>query len=94
VIIAGTYACFRCSAALVIAASPVLPGFQIKASFILSNKGPWAIRLGGQLSNELGLAYAETRPGERVEGIYRRYVDLASGRFAVIEQSRDFTLVP
>ncbi len=51
-------------------------------------------RVAGQLSDELGLAYAETKSGERVEGVYRRSVDLASGRFAVIERSRDFTLVP
>lgn len=51
-------------------------------------------RVGGKLSEELGLAYAETRPGEHVEGILRRAVDLASGKFAVIERSRDFTLVP
>jgi hypothetical protein len=29
-----------------------------------------------------------------VQGLYRRAVDLASGRFAVIENSREFTLVP
>jgi len=51
-------------------------------------------RIAGQLSNDLGLAYAEVRPGDRVEGIYRRSVELASGRFAVIEKSREFTLVP
>ena len=51
-------------------------------------------RVGGQLSKELGLAYTETRPGERIEGVYRRRVDLASGRFALIEKSREFTLVP
>jgi hypothetical protein len=32
--------------------------------------------------------------GERVEGIYRRRLDLASGRFALIEKSREFTLIP
>jgi type IV secretory pathway VirD2 relaxase len=52
------------------------------------------IRVAGQLSGELGLAYAELRSGERVEGIYRRSIELASGRFAVIEKSREFTLVP
>ncbi len=51
-------------------------------------------RVAGQLSGELGLDYAEVRPGARVEGIYRRSLDLASGRFAVIEKSREFTLVP
>ena len=51
-------------------------------------------RVGAQLSGELGLRYAEMEPGERIEGIYRRRLDLASGRFAVIEKSREFTLVP
>lgn len=52
------------------------------------------LRVAGKLSDELGLAFAEVRTGERVEGIYRRPVDLVSGRFVVIEKSREFTLVP
>jgi type IV secretory pathway VirD2 relaxase len=51
-------------------------------------------RAADQLSDGLGLGYAEAKSGERIEGTYRRAVDLASGRFAVIERSRDFTLVP
>lgn len=51
-------------------------------------------RVAGQLSGELGLNYVETKSGEKVEGVYRRHVDLASGRFAVIQKSREFTLVP
>jgi type IV secretory pathway VirD2 relaxase len=51
-------------------------------------------RVAGQLSRELGLDYAEVRSGERVEGVYRRAIELASGRFAVIEKTREFTLVP
>jgi len=52
------------------------------------------MRVAGQLSNELGLNYVETKSGEKVEGVYRRHVDLASGRFAVIEKAREFKLVP
>ena len=33
-------------------------------------------------------------PGVSVDGVYRQAVDLASGRFAVIEKSLEFTLVP
>jgi len=51
-------------------------------------------RVAGQLSGDLGLSYVETKSREKVEGIYRRHVDLASGRFAVIEKAREFTLVP
>ena len=50
--------------------------------------------VAGQLPGELGLADSEGRSGMRIEGVYRRHVDLASGRFAVIEKSREFTLVP
>lgn len=51
-------------------------------------------RVASQLSEELGLSYAEARAGERIEGTLRRSVELASGKYAVIEKSREFTLVP
>ncbi|WP_214470766.1 relaxase/mobilization nuclease RlxS [Mesorhizobium sp. dw_380] len=51
-------------------------------------------RVAGQLSEELGLPYAEARSGGRVEGTLRRSVELASGKCAVVEKSREFTLVP
>ncbi len=51
-------------------------------------------RVGAQLSGELGRPYAEAQPGERIEGTYRRRVDLVSGRFALIDRGREFTLVP
>ncbi|RWQ22753.1 relaxase/mobilization nuclease RlxS [Mesorhizobium sp.] len=52
------------------------------------------IRVAGQLSEELGLSYSEVKPGNRIEGTLRRSIELASGKFAVIEKSHDFTLVP
>ncbi|MGC6400322.1 relaxase/mobilization nuclease RlxS [Sphingomonas sp. FW199] len=52
------------------------------------------LRVGAALSRELELPFAEARPGSFVEGIYRRRLDLASGRFALIERAQDFTLVP
>ena len=48
----------------------------------------------GQLSKELGLHFTDSRQGDAVEGIYRRAVDLSSGKFALIERAKDFTLVP
>lgn len=47
-----------------------------------------------RLSKELGKSFAEPLDGERIEGIYRRPLRLASGKFAVIEKSKEFTLVP
>ncbi|MER8703813.1 relaxase/mobilization nuclease RlxS [Mesorhizobium sp. M1273] len=51
-------------------------------------------RVAGQLSNELGLPYSEAQSGDRIEGTLRRSVELAGGKYAVIEKSREFTLVP
>ena len=51
-------------------------------------------RVAAQLSEELALRYAEPKAGARIEGIYRRRVDLTSGPYALIEKSREFTLVP
>jgi type IV secretory pathway VirD2 relaxase len=52
------------------------------------------LRVAGQLSGELGLNFIESRNGDRIEGTIKRHVDLAQGRFALIEKSREFTLVP
>lgn len=47
-----------------------------------------------RLSKELNKSFAEPLDGERIEGVYRRPLRLASGKFAVIEKSKEFTLVP
>lgn len=47
-----------------------------------------------RLSKELGKVFAAPLDGERIEGVYRRPLRLASGKFAVIEKSKEFTLVP
>ncbi len=47
-----------------------------------------------RLGKELGLDFAEPVPGERISGIVRRRVNLNSGSFAVVENSREFALVP
>ncbi len=52
------------------------------------------LRVGAQLSSDMGMPFVETSPGARVDGIYRRHVDTFGGRYALIEKSREFTLVP
>jgi len=47
-----------------------------------------------RIARDTGLEYRPLEEGERVSGIYRRRVDLASGRFALIEDERQFALVP
>jgi hypothetical protein len=50
--------------------------------------------VSARMTRETGLDYAETKPGERIKGTYRRMLTLNSGRFALIERARDFSLVP
>jgi hypothetical protein len=52
------------------------------------------LRVAGQLSDELGKSFRETHHGDPIEGRLVRRVDLVSGRFALVEKSREFTLVP
>ena len=47
-----------------------------------------------RISDELGKPFEEARQGDRIDGVFRRRVDLGSGRFALIEKSREFSLVP
>lgn len=47
-----------------------------------------------KLSGETGLAYQPAAEGERVSGVYRQRVTLASGRFAMIDDGLGFQLVP
>jgi type IV secretory pathway VirD2 relaxase len=51
------------------------------------------VRVGAGISAETGLEFAPTPAGSRVEGVLRRRLDLASGRFAMIENGRAFELV-
>jgi type IV secretory pathway VirD2 relaxase len=52
------------------------------------------LRVARQLSGELGLNFVESRNGDRIDGTVKRHIDLAQGRFALLEKSREFTLVP
>jgi len=51
--------------------------------------------VAARLSKELGLDFSgEPIPGERISGVVRRRVNFSLGSFAVVENSREFTLVP
>lgn len=46
------------------------------------------------IATETGLTHRAVADGERVSGIYRRNVQLASGRFAMLDDGMGFSLVP
>ena len=47
-----------------------------------------------QLAKELQLDPTFNTQGEQVSGTYRRAVNLASGKYAVVQKAKEFTLVP
>jgi hypothetical protein len=49
---------------------------------------------GRRIAQETGLAHRPVADGERVSGIYRRSVQLASGRFVMLDDGLGFSLVP
>jgi type IV secretory pathway VirD2 relaxase len=65
-----------------------------RANLLASLQRRELLRVAGQLSDALGLKFVEVGQGSRIEGVVRRHVDLTSGRFALIEKSKEFTLVP
>lgn len=52
------------------------------------------VRVAGKLQKELGLTYQPTASGERLKGQINKTIKLASGRFAVVQKGKEFSLVP
>jgi hypothetical protein len=51
-------------------------------------------RVGRQMAAERGLPYTPSQPGEYVSGSLKGSVNLASGRFAMLDDGIGFQLVP
>lgn len=51
-------------------------------------------RAGGELAEALDKSFVEAPVGKAVDGRLTRRIDLMSGRFALIETEREFSLVP
>jgi hypothetical protein len=50
--------------------------------------------VGRRVAEETGLTHLPAEAGESISGVYRRRLSLASGRFAMIDNSLGFQLVP
>lgn len=67
---------------------------RLRANALATLQRRELLRVAGELSGELGKEFVEPRTGAHIEGVLSRRIELASGRFALIEKSREFTLVP
>lgn len=69
-------------------------GFRMRQNALAVLQRRELLRVAAGLSEELGKDFVGVKPGERIEGRVVRRIDMASGKFALIEKSREFTLVP
>jgi type IV secretory pathway VirD2 relaxase len=67
---------------------------RLRANTIMLLQRRELLREGDALSSETGKAFVEIHTGDCIEGTISRAVNLASGRFAIVEKAREFTLVP
>ena len=49
---------------------------------------------GEALKTQMGKPYASASGSRHIEGVFKDTIERPSGKFAVIEKSREFTLVP
>jgi hypothetical protein len=52
------------------------------------------LRIAGELADGLGKIHVEVGGGARIEGRLTRWIEAVGGRYALVERSREFTLVP
>jgi type IV secretory pathway VirD2 relaxase len=69
-------------------------GFALRPDAIGSLKRRELAAVTAELSRKLNLEFTSLAEGDEVNGILSRRIDLASGRFALIETGHRFSLVP
>ena len=50
--------------------------------------------VGKKVAQQRGIEFRMAESGERISGIYRQSMQLVSGKYALVERSQEFTLVP
>lgn len=68
--------------------------FRLREGAIAALRDRELQRAGEGLADRLGKRFEPARTGERIEGVIAHRVDLEGGSYALVERSRDFTLVP
>lgn len=68
--------------------------FALSRNLLGTLRGRDLADAGAALSREHGLPYRQSRSSGDVSGVYRQRIQLASGRFAMIDDGLGFSLVP
>ncbi|RYD65562.1 MAG: DUF3363 domain-containing protein, partial [Sphingomonadales bacterium] len=75
-------------------AQPVAGGIAFNRGALALLQRRELLRVAGELEGSLRKVFVESRQGEKIEGRLTRRIALMSGRYALVERSREFTLVP
>lgn len=75
-------------------AEPEGGGVRMKRNAIALLQRRELLRVAAEIGSELGKDFVEAADGARIEGRLTRRIELMGGRHAVVERSREFTLVP
>jgi type IV secretory pathway VirD2 relaxase len=70
------------------------PRVILARNLLATLRGRELAKVGQDIAAETGLAYRPVVDGQRVAGIYRRSVMLASGRYTMLDDGMGFSLVP
>lgn len=66
----------------------------LSRNLLATLRGRELTQVAEQIATETGLEHRPVEEGQRAAGLYRRSVMLASGRYAVLEDGKAFSLVP
>ena len=69
-------------------------GFAYQRGMLKKLERQEVSKVADKLSEKLGKQYIPTAKGDTINGTYTKPIELASGRYAIIEQSKEFNLVP
>jgi type IV secretory pathway VirD2 relaxase len=75
-------------------AQPVAGGIAFNRGALALLQRRELLRVAGELEGSLRKVFVESRQGEKIDGRLTRRIALMSGRYALVERSREFTLVP
>lgn len=75
-------------------ANQTTKGIRFQQGLLDTLKTRELTKVASSIANKSGKTFQPTKTGDKIEGIYSKPVELVSGRYALIEKSKQFTLVP
>ena len=69
-------------------------GIRYQRGLLKTLENREVIKVAASITDESGKTFRQDKKGDNIEGTYSKPVELASGRYALIEKSKEFTLVP